>query len=143
MAQRHPSLRIPSNNELGDFTKPQLVAFLKSRGVPHTGNKVHLVSLAKLYANRPEVISDPEVTFKPDNSLPNDSVAVWKNVITEKPVIPAGFTLETISSYLSVVSTYLSIHNEEENEPVDVGTQKPVVKGRMMYQSQRLTMAEF
>ena len=106
--------RIPSNDELKDLTKPQLVAFLKSRGVPHTGNKVHLVSLAKLYANRPEVISDPEVTFKPDNSLPNDSVAVWKNVITEKPVIPAGFTLETISSYLSVVSTYLSIHNEED-----------------------------
>ena len=76
MAQRHPSPRMPSNNELGDFTKPQLVAFLKSRGVPHTGNKAHLVSLAKLYANRPEVISDPEVTFKPEQSLRGKSVSV-------------------------------------------------------------------
>ena len=85
------------------------------------------MSLAKLYVNRPEIISDPEITFKPDNSLPNDSVIKWENAVMITPAVPPGFTLETISSYLSVVSTYLSVHNDSdpENEPVDVGTQKP------------------
>ena len=49
-----------------NLQRHELAAFLKARGVPTTGLKGSLLSLAKLYANRPEVISDPEVTFKSD-----------------------------------------------------------------------------
>ena len=143
MSQHKSSMKIPSKEELGKFKKPELVAFLKARGVPSTGNKEALLKLAVLYADRPEVISDPEVTFKESSSLPSDSVNQWKNVLTEKAAIPSGFTLETITLYLSVLSTSLALPNEEEDETVDVGTLKPVVKGRQMYQSQRLQMAEF
>ena len=130
--------RVPSNDELQKYTRHELISFLKSRGVGHTGgNRQQLVSLAKLYASRPEVISDPEVTFKSDNSLPNDSVTKWQNAATEQPAIPSGLTLETITSYLREVPT-LFVHNEEEHEEIDVGTEKPVVKGRQMYQSGRL-----
>ena len=135
--------KIPSNEELQKYKKQALVAFLKSRGLPSTGNRDKLLNLAKLYASRPEIISDPEITFKPDNSLPHDSVTTWKNVLVEHPAIPSGFTFEVICSYLSVVTTYLLVNNGEEREPVDVGTLKPVVKGRQIYLSQRLSMAEF
>ena len=122
MSKESSSSKMPSNEELEKFTKIELIAFLKNRGVGDTGNRKQLVSLAKLYVNRPEIISDPEITFKPDSSLPNDSVIKWENAVMNKPAIPPGFTLETISSYLSVVSTYLSVHNDNdpENEPVDV-----------------------
>ena len=99
--------KIPSNEELQKYKKQALVAFLKSRGLPSTGNRDKLLNLAKLYASRPEIISDPEITFKPDNSLPHDSVTTWKNVLVEHPAIPSGFTFEVICSYLSVVTTYL------------------------------------
>ena len=68
-------MKIPSKEELGKFKKPELVAFLKARGVPSTGNKEALLKLAVLYADRPEVIGDREVTFKESSSFPSDSLA--------------------------------------------------------------------
>ena len=45
------------------YKRQELVVFLKARGVPSSRNKELLLKLARLYANRAEVISDPEVTF--------------------------------------------------------------------------------
>ena len=144
MSQDKSSSKILSNDELEGFKKHELQAFLKERGVGQTGNKDKgvLLSLAKLYANIPVVISDPEVSFKDSSSLPFDSVIVWQDAATEKAPIPFGFNMETITSYLSVLSTTLAGHDEDDEE-VDVGTHKPAVKGRQMYQSQKLQMAEF
>ena len=52
MSQHKSSMKIPSKEELGKFKKPELVAFLKARGVPSTGNKEALLKLAVLYADR-------------------------------------------------------------------------------------------
>ena len=46
---------IPSNDELEQFNKSELLAFLKSRGVKQTGNKDILLSVAKLVAKRPVI----------------------------------------------------------------------------------------
>ena len=77
--------------------------------------------MAKLYANR------PVVTVPSDNtsSQPDDSVIVWQNAATGTAPIPSGFTLETITNYLSEVSSNLSV--QDEDELVNSGTQKPVV----------------
>ena len=66
MSQDKSISKIPSNDELEGFKKHELQAFLKERGVGQTGNKDKgvLLSLAKLYANIPVVISDPEVSLK-------------------------------------------------------------------------------
>ena len=137
--------KVPSSQELGKYKKQELVAFLKARCLPSTGNKEHLLKLARLYANRPEVISDPEVTFKDSNLLPSDTVKEWYGVISggKKAPIPSGFTLETITTYLSVQSSVLSFNNEDEDEIVDTGTLKPVVKGRRLYQSNFVRMCEY
>ena len=103
--------KIYSGKDLGQFKKRELVAFLKARGVPTTGNLKQLLSLAKVYADRPEVISDPEISFKSDTTLPKDSVAVWHDTATEKPKIPSGFTLLTITSYLSL--EMVSFHEDD------------------------------
>ena len=141
MSEEKSSSRIPSCDELKTFNKHELQSFLKARAVGQTGNKDTLLNLAQLYANRPVINSGPEVTVAVD--LPNDYVTTWQNVDTEKVSIPTGFTLEKIVTFLSVISSSLSFGESDEDETVDVGTQKPVMKGRMMYQSQRLQMAQF
>ena len=88
--------KVPSSQELGKYKKQELVAFLKARCLPSTGNKEHLLKLARLYANRPEVISDPEVTFKDSNLLPSDTVNEWYGVISggKKTYVPTCPTLK-------------------------------------------------
>ena len=82
------------------------------------------MKLARLYANRPKVINDPEVTFKDSNILPSDAVKEWYGVITggKKAPIPSGLILDTITTYLSVQSSVLSFNNQDEDEVVDIGT---------------------
>ena len=68
--------------------KANLKAFLKARarGVWQTGDGKTLLNLARLYVNRPVVISGTDLAIAPEQtSLPNDSVTVWQNAATEKP----------------------------------------------------------
>lgn len=124
--------------------KADLKAFLKARGVGQTGDRKTLQNLARLYVNRPVVISGTDLAIAPEQtSLPNDSVMVWQNAATEKPQIPSGFNLEIITNYLKDFSSTLSFEDEDGDEIINSGTQKPVVKGRNMYQSLKLQMAEF
>ena len=44
MSKESSSSKMPSNEDLEKFTKIELIAFLKSRGVDHTGNRKQLVS---------------------------------------------------------------------------------------------------
>ena len=100
MSQNQSNSKIPPIDELEHFKKPELQAFLKARGVGSTGNKDVLLKMAKLYANC------LVVTVPSDNtsSQPDDSVIVWQNAATGTAPIPSGFTLETITNYLSEVS---------------------------------------
>ena len=132
------NLSLPSNDELEHFRKTDLQAYLKARAVGQTGSRDQLLNLAKLYAARPVVEVTPD-----QNPLPVDPNIVWKNAASEIAQIPPSFTLETIQEYLSVLPSCLSFQDEEDDETVDSGTQKPGVKGRWMYQSFKLQMAEF
>ena len=137
MSQNQSNSSVPSNDELEHFNKCQLLSFLKSRGVKQTGNKDVLLKVAKLVANRPVIT----VTSDHTTSLTINSVLEWKNAATEVAPIPKGFTLETLTNYLREIPCHLSLQGEEEL--VYSGTVKPVVKGRKMYQSMKLHMAEF
>ena len=46
MSKESSSSKMPSNEELEKFTKIELIAFLKSLGVGHTGNRKQLVTMA-------------------------------------------------------------------------------------------------
>ena len=82
------------------------------------------------------VISGTDLAIAPEQtSLPNDSVMVWQNAATEKPQIPSGFNLEIITNYLKDFSSTLSFEDEDGDEIINSGTQKPVVNGRNMYRS--------
>ena len=137
MSQIQSNSSAPSNNELEHFNNTQLQSFLKSHGVKQSGNKDILLKVAKLVAQRPVIIVSSEHTYSPLS----DSVIEWKNAATEVAPIPKGFTLETLTNYLREIPCHLSLQGEEEL--VYSGTVKPVVKGRKMYQSMKLHMAEF
>ena len=102
-----------------------------------TGNKDILLKVAKVVANR-RVIT---VTSDHSTSVTINSVKEWKNAATEVAPIPKGFNLETLTNYLREIPCNLAMQDEEEL--VYSGTQKPVLKGRKMYQSMKLQMAEF
>ena len=102
-----------------------------------TGNKDILLKVAKLVANRPVIT----VTSDHTTSLTINSVLEWKNAATEVAPIPKGFNLETLTNYLREIPCNLAMQDEEEL--VYSGTQKPVLKGRKMYQSMKLQMAQF
>ena len=128
---------VPSNEKLDHFNKSQLLSFLKSRGVKQSGNKDILLKVAKLVANRPVItVSSDNIT-----SSSSDSVSEWKNAATEVAPIPKGFNLETQTNYLREIPCNLTLQDGEEL--VYSGSQKPVLKGRKMYQSMKLQMAEF
>ena len=137
MSQIQSNSSAPSNNELEHFNNTQLQSFLKSHGVKQSGNKDILLKVAKLVAQRPVITVSSEHTYSPLS----DSVIEWKNAATEVAPIPKGFTLETLTNYLREIPCHLSLQDEEEL--VYSGTVKPVVKGRKMYQSMKLQMAEF
>ena len=132
MSQNQSNSSVPSNDELEHFNKCQLLSFLKSRG-----NKDILLKVAKLVANRPVIT----VTSDHTTSLTINSVLEWKNAATEVAPIPKGFNLETLTNYLREIPCNLAMQDEEEL--VYSGTQKPVLKGRKMYQSMKLQMAQF
>ena len=81
------------------------------------------------------------VTSDHSTSLTINSVLEWKNAATEVAPIPKGFNLETLTNYLREIPCNLAMQDEEEL--VYSGTQKPVLKGRKMYQSMKLQMAQF
>jgi hypothetical protein len=60
------------------------------------------------------------------------------------PKIPTGFAIDKIVSYLTSVSVSLSLSrgDSSDDECADAGTKKPAVKGRRMYNSEKLGMCE-
>ena len=136
---KHP--KHPSVEDLEHYKKAKLLEFLKSRGVKQnkSAKRSVILSVAKLVATR------PVITVSPDENLPlqSESDLSWKDAASEVPTIPAGFTLETITQYLREIPCKLSWQGEDEELEVISGTDKPVIKGRRMYASMKLQMAEW
>ena len=70
----------------------------------------------------------------------------WKDVMNSgaSVKIPSGFTMDVIFTFLSMV--FVSANDldlRDLNENLNVGTEKPTVKGRQMYSSERVTLCEF
>ena len=70
----------------------------------------------------------------------------WQNVVDlSKSDIPEPFSISTITNYLSsLFSNDCFGDDSDDNEnPVNAGTKKPVVKGRLMYLSDKIHLAQF
>jgi hypothetical protein len=73
---------------------------------------------------------------------------VWQEVTHDSKIrLPRGFTIERVTTYLSSFAVTLDggggERDDEGLELVEAGTEKPIVKGRRMYASERLTLVEF
>jgi hypothetical protein len=116
---------------------PELRLFLKARNVKNSGiNKAELLRMAKLYERQP-VLNVLQETL-PCQIWESAKDCEWNDVSSFSLSIPSAFTITSISSYLSSLHVSLAVGDEE-----DVGTQKPVIKGRQMHQSEKLTLAEW
>jgi hypothetical protein len=139
---------MPSVQDLEKMKVIELKEFLKSRNVKNSGNKFELLRMARLYVNHP-VINLDQGTGVPCQIW--ESATEWKDVSTFSLSIPSAFSIASINAYLSCLLVSLSARAKEGEEEVDdeneddteAGTRKPVVKGRQMYQSEKLTLAEW
>jgi hypothetical protein len=135
--------------DLGMLTVVQLKQFLKARNVRSSGKKIELVKLAKLYYSSP-VLRVSECDRGTDTFW--DTSLAWKEVTSHAEVtIPRPFSIEVVTTYLSTVSAAAISPNLQDGEfeegeidevEVDAGTEKPSVKGRRMYASEKLTLVE-
>jgi hypothetical protein len=143
--------------DLDKFTVIQLKQFLKDRGLRSSGRKSELLKLAKLYANSP-VLRGIEAESEEDIFASDE--LVWREVTSHSQIaIPLSFSIDVLTTYLSTlpaalvtphVETYSDDDLEETEEgagarvqvKVDAGTEKPSVKGRRMYCSEKLTLVE-
>ena len=68
----------------------------------------------------------------------------WRDVLAEKVAMPKAYNMETIYTFLSLVFVAATdINLRDMNEALNVGTEKPTVKGREMYISGMVTKAIF
>ena len=76
-------------------------------------------------------------------SASTDSALTFVDLSKEKgPKISSAFAIDKIVTYLSTMTASLPCADSSDDECADVGTKKPVVKGRRMYNSEKLGMCE-
>jgi hypothetical protein len=133
--------------ELNKLTVAQLKQFLKARSVRTTGKKEDLLKLARLYFDTPVLQSNDSDKTESDIFL-NTSL-VWQPVNSPSAIaIPPSFSIDVVTSYLSTLPAMLVTcrasqgESGDEVEEANAGTEKPSVKGRRMYASEKLTMVE-
>jgi hypothetical protein len=147
--------------DLDMFNVIQLKQFLKSRGLRSSGRKNELLKLAKLYASSP-VLRGIEEEIEED-IFASDQL-VWREITSHSQIsIPSSFSIDVLTTYLSTlpaalvtVTPQVDAYSDEDMEEtgkepssgarvqveVDAGTEKPSVKGRRMYCSEKLTLVE-
>jgi hypothetical protein len=140
------------SQKLSDLTKltvAELKLFLKARNLRSTGRKADLLKLAKLYFNSPILRTESCPSASASDIFTKNGL-VW-NAINLPVVIPSSFSIDTITSYLSTIPVSMVIQQsaeeveeeQEEEEEANAGTDKPSVKGRRMYISEKLTLVEW
>jgi hypothetical protein len=135
-----PSVQTP--DELSKLTVIKLKLFLKARGVRCTGKKEELLKLCRLYFDRPVLQADGTEQDVPAPPTYLNSLTFTDLSKEKGPKIPASFAIDKIVTYLSTMTASLSCVDSSDDESADAGTKKPVVKGRRMYNSEKLGMCE-
>ena len=131
------------------LVKNDLQCFLQLRNKATSGNKPELFQRVLLYRNL-TVDKQPgeyRQNAAEDVDIFLDSVRSWNSISScSQADIPIKFTISSIvnflSSFLSPDSWILPDDSDDENG-VDTGTKKPVVKGRLMYMSEKVHLAQF
>ncbi|XP_059095825.1 uncharacterized protein LOC131890492 isoform X2 [Tigriopus californicus] len=137
-----------------------LKEFLRDRGLPTTGKKSDLEVLARLYGNTPLIHpTTPTSARGKDNPSLNAEIAgatadgvdaeddeeclTWVEVTPLCCAIPLSqsFNIECITKYLTQIT--VDLENGEETDDIQIGTRKPVIKGKRMYVSDCISFVEW
>ena len=138
-----------SESQAKTLGKDDLQTFLRIRGKPVSGNKPQLFSRVLLYLDttaQRDPVPDDERGENELSALRENQNLNWQNVVDlSKSDIPEPFSISTITNYLSsLFSNDCFGDDSDDNEnPVNAGTKKPVVKGRLMYLSDKIHLAQF
>jgi hypothetical protein len=97
--------RTSDTKGIDSYTIQQLKTFLKARRVRSSGNKAELLQLAKLYRDRPIISTSTERDACDLFSRPS---LQWEQVSDSAKVSIPGFSIVTISTYLTTHSVTLS-----------------------------------
>lgn len=126
------------------WTVVKLKDFLRHRGKLCTGLKAELVQKVKDILQSPQIFVQP-TTFQGQEVF-EDNNHEWKNLLMDRnTAFPKSFDMQEISRFLVDVSATIRYQNnddEEEEEAVEFGTVKPITKGRRMYLSEKVGLAE-
>jgi hypothetical protein len=118
--------------------------FLRKRGKPHSGNKECLIHMALTFALDPEVqdfLTNPSldaISLVEQRKFFDKAENQWNDVetITSKD-IPPEFCYEVFHAFLTEASYAIG-----DDDPIPCGTQKPVTKGRQIYNSSKIQLCE-
>ena len=127
----------------------ELRDYLRVRGKPVGGNKAALIDRVLTFwddpilgSNDAEPEVDPvETELEEQRKIFESDKVVYEDVLkTKKVKIMSGFDLDKIYSFLTVV--FVSAAAMKAGEVINVGTEKPTVKGREMYLSSKVMYCE-
>ena len=129
--------------------KSELQEYLRLRGKPVSGSKSELLQRVLLFRDAP--VHDHGNHDSPDDvhDIFSSVSHQWRDVTsTLSSEIPSQFSITIITDFLSSflasnASIYRDDSEDEEDIAVDIGTKKPVVKGRLMYLSEKVHLAQF
>ncbi len=119
--------------DVNKMTVVQLKDFLRARGKRCSGKKADLVALVKLFKDDP-LLSVPEDDSPQNVEFPE----TWIDVKSlRKQEVPPDFNIDVLNRFLT--TQFLEV----DGETISSGTEKPAVKGRQLYASEKIQFCEY
>ena len=117
----------------------ELKAFLRARGKKCSGSKTELIRLCNLFKDEKVLDSNPSALEKDlveQRKCFDEQGLDWQDISRSMVKVSGNFSLETINAFLtkSVLLT--------GGDNMDVGTQKPARKGRLLYLSEKIQLCQ-
>lgn len=139
-----------SENDPKKWTVSELRCFLSNRGKVTTGNKRQLLEAVEEVLKAPVIICQ-NTAHNINKEIFKDENLDWKNILEHKICLPESFDIEEVTKFLLDTKVVIrspliegdSGDDDEEEEEVQIGTGKPVAKGRRMYASEKVHFVEF